>query len=249
MAAKITKLLQPACPTIDQVFDEFLDEQRRRLRPRTLSKYEDVLGLLRDHLNGYAYQSLSKAESALFDRYYNAQGDEHLEFCQLFGPDKIVANLGGFLGYFMIRKVVAGQDLKRAAGTVTKKLSTWLAGQGHVAENEAQDGADLGAEAARDLPKAERAARILYDATTDLALGSNDLSDNFLEFDHLTIAKVEAGRLWLEGFDRGKTRSYGPIPVPAAATKLLRKGWDVSCALGRVDGTWRIVEVANVYPV
>ena len=46
MAAKITKLLQPACPTIDQVFDEFLDEQRRRLRPRTLSKYEDVLGLL-----------------------------------------------------------------------------------------------------------------------------------------------------------------------------------------------------------
>ena len=249
MAAKITKLLQPACPTIDQLFDEFLDEQRRRLRPRTLSKYEDVLGLLRDHLNGYAYQSLSKAESALFDRYYNAQGDEHLEFCQLFGPDKIVANLGGFLGYFMIRKVWAGQDLKRAAGTVTKKLSTWLAGQGHVAENEARDGADLGAEAARELPKAERAARILYDATADLAVGSNDLSDSFLDFDHFTIAKVEPGRLWLEGFDRGKMRSYGPIPVPAAATQLLRKGWDVSCALGRVDGTWRIVEVANVYPV
>ena len=171
MAAKITRLPQPASHTIEQVFDEFLGDQRRRLRPRTLSKYEDVLGLLRDHLNGYAYQSLSTAEAALFDRYYNAPGDKHLEFCQLFGPDKIVANLGGFLGYFMIRKVVAGQDLKRAAGTVTKKLSTWLAAQGHVAEDEAQEGADLGAEAARDLPKAERAARILYDATTNLALG------------------------------------------------------------------------------
>ena len=156
MAAKITRLPQPASHTIEQVFDEFLGDQRRRLRPRTLSKYEDVLGLLRDHLNGYAYQSLSTAEAALFDRYYNAPGDKHLEFCQLFGPDKIVANLGGFLGYFMIRKVVAGQDLKRAAGTVTKKLSTWLAAQGHVAEDEAQEGADLGAEAARDLPKAER---------------------------------------------------------------------------------------------
>ena len=175
MAAKITRLPQPASHTIEQVFDEFLGDQRRRLRPRTLSKYEDVLGLLRDHLNGYAYQSLSTAEAALFDRYYNAPGDKHLEFCQLFGPDKIVANLGGFLGYFMIRKVVAGQDLKRAAGTVTKKLSTWLAAQGHVAEDEAQEGADLGAEAARDLPKAERAARILYDATTNLALGSHDL--------------------------------------------------------------------------
>ncbi len=130
MAAKITRLPQPASPTIEQVFDEFLGDQRRRLRPRTLSKYEDVLGLLRDHLNGYAYQSLSTAEAALFDRYYNAPGDKHLEFCQLFGPDKIVANLGGFLGYFMIRKVVAGQDLKRAAGTVTKKLSTWLARAG-----------------------------------------------------------------------------------------------------------------------
>ena len=250
MAAKITRLLQPASPTIDQVFDEFLAEQRKRLRPRTLSKYEDVLGLLRHHLNGYASESLSKAESALFDRCYNAKGDEHREFCQLFGPDKIVENLGGFLGYFMIRKVIAGKDLKRAAGTVTKKLSTWLAAQGHVAENEAQEGADQGAEAARDLPKAERATRILYDAVADLALGPNSLSDrNFLEFDHFTIAKVEAGKLWLKGFDRGKTRSYGPIPVPAAATKLIRKGWDVSCALGHMDGTWRIVEVANVYPV
>ena len=101
MAAKITRLPQPASHTIEQVFDEFLGDQRRRLRPRTLSKYEDVLGLLRDHLNGYAYQSLSTAEAALFDRNYNAPGDKHLEFCQLFGPDKIVANLGGFLGYFM----------------------------------------------------------------------------------------------------------------------------------------------------
>ena len=80
MAAKITRLPQPASHTIEQVFDEFLGDQRRRLRPRTLSKYEDVLGLLRDHLNGYAYQSLSTAEAALFDRYYNAPGDKHLEF-------------------------------------------------------------------------------------------------------------------------------------------------------------------------
>ena len=250
MAAKITRLLQPASPTIDQVFDEFLGEQRRRLRPRTLSKYEDVLGLLRDHLNGYAYQSLSTAESTLFDRYYNAQGDEHLEFCQLFGPEKIVANLGGFLGYFMIRKVMAGQDLKRAAGTVTKKLSTWLAAKGYVAEQRAREGADQATDAARDLPKAERAAQILYNAAADLSVNPNDLSDeHYLEFDHFTIAKVEAGKLWLEIFEGAETRSYGPIPVPAAATKLLRKGWDISCSLGRVRGTWRIVEVANVYPV
>ena len=134
MAAKVVQLAQPANPAINQVFDEFLADQRGRLKPRTLSKYEDVLDLMRHHLNGHAYESLSKAESVLFDRHYNAEGDEHQEFCSLFGPDKIVENLGSFLGYFMIRKVMAGQDLKRAAGTVTKTLSKWLAVKGYISE-------------------------------------------------------------------------------------------------------------------
>ena len=250
MAAKITRLPQPANPTIEQVCEEFLAEQRKRLMPRTLSRYEDVLRLLRHYLNGYAYQSLSRPESALFDRYYNAQGEEHREFCQVFGPDKIVENLGGFLGYFIVRKVMAQGDLKRAAGTVTKKLSMWLASKGYLAEQQAREGADQATDAARDLPRAERATQILHDAVKALDVDPNELSDeHYLEFDHFTIAKVEAGKLWLEIFEGGKMHSYGPISVPAGATKLLRKGWDISCSLGHVRGTWRIIEVANVYPV
>ncbi|MEE9231648.1 MAG: hypothetical protein V3U86_13175 [Acidobacteriota bacterium] len=249
MVAKIVTLTQPANPTIDQVFDEFLAEQRERLKAKTLSKYAAVLDLLRHDLNGYAYQSLSKTESALFDRHYNASGDHHREFCQLFGPDKIVENLGSFLGYFMIRKVVAGQDLMRAAGTVTKKLSKWLAMKGYVSEETAQEGAEEGAEAARDLPKAERAAEILADAVDELAVDVNELADeDYLGFDHLTIGKIEPGKLWLEVFESGKARLYGPISVPNSVAKLLRKGWDISCSLGRVRGKWRILEVANVYP-
>ena len=38
----------------------------------------------------------------------------------------------------------------------------------------------------------------LVDLATIVSLiGSHDLGDDFLEFDHRTIAKVEAGRLWL----------------------------------------------------
>ena len=250
MAVKITRLPQPAGPTIEEVCEEFLAGQRKRLTPRTLSRYEDVLRLLRHHLDGYAYQGLSTGESALFDKYYNAEGKEHREFCQLFGPEKIVENLAGFLGYCMIRKVMVPEDLKRATGAVTKRLSTWLAAKGYVTEQQGREGADQAKDAARDLPQAERATRILYDAAADLGVNPNDLSDeDYLEFDHFTIAKVEAGTLWLETFEGAETRSYGPIPVPAAATKLLREGWDISCSLGRVRGTWRIVEVANVYPV
>jgi len=249
MAAKIVELARPAEPTISQVLEEFLEDQRARLAPRTLSSYEAVLDLLQSHLNGYAHEGLAKAEAALFDRHFSADGEEHREFCQLFGPDKIVENLGSFLGYFMIRKVMAGQDLKRAAGTVTKKLSKWLAAKGYISEENAREGTDRGSKAARDLPTAERAAEILRDAVDRLGIDPADLTDDdYLEFDHFTIARMEPGRLWLEVWEGGKRRPRGPIPIPKSAAKLLREGWEVSCALGRVRGAWRIVEVANVYP-
>ena len=249
MAEKTVKPAHPADPTIAQVFEEFLAEQRERLKSRTILRYGDVLNLLRHHLNGHAYESLSNVESALFDKYSNAEGDGHREFCEVFGADKIIGSLGSFLGYFMIRKVVAGQGLKRAAGTVTKKLSKWLAAKGYISEEEAQTGADEGAEAARDLPKAERAAQILVDTLEGLAIDLNVLADeDYLEFDHFTISKIEPGRLWFEISESGERHLYGPVPVPSSATKLLRKGWDISCSLACVRGKWRIVEVANVYP-
>src|SRR3972149_5655260 len=130
MGAKNVKQPRSAEPNIRRVLEEFLEEQRKRLAPRTLARYEAVLDLLRSHLNGYAHEGLSAPEAARFERSYNAEGKEHREFCDLFGPDKIVENIGSFLGYFMIRKVMAGEDFLRAAGTVTKKLSDWVGRQG-----------------------------------------------------------------------------------------------------------------------
>ena len=250
MSGEIIKLVQPADPTIDGIFEEFLAEQRNRLKARTMSKYEDVIDLFRHNLNSYGHDSLSRAESALFDRYYNARGEEHREFCQLFGPDKIVENLGGFLGYFMIRKVMASEDLKRVAGTVVKKLSEWLAEKGHISEEEARRGSEEGEHAAQELPKAEKAGEILYDAADALYVDPNELAEeNYLQFDHFSVAQVEPGKLWLESFEGGVTHSYGPIPVPNAATKLIKEGWDISCSLGRIPGKSRIIEMANVYPL
>lgn len=44
--------------------------------------------LLESHLDSYAYEDLSKAERPLFDRHFNAEGEQHRTFCQLFGPEK-----------------------------------------------------------------------------------------------------------------------------------------------------------------
>jgi hypothetical protein len=70
-----------------------------------------------------------------------------------------------------------------------------------------------------------------------------------VDFDHFTISKVEPGKIWLEVWeDDGKPRPRGPIPAPKTATRILRKGWEVSCTLVRLGRTWYMVEVANVYP-
>lgn len=90
-----------------------------------------------------------------------------------------------------------------------------------------------GVDAARDLPKAERAARLLFGAGGDLAPG--DLTDeDYRDFDHFTIGKVEPGALWLR--QGGARKLIGPVDIPAKAARLLQVGWELSCALGRVRG-------------
>ena len=247
MSKKIVNLPQMASPTIEQVLDEFLADQRKRVRPKTLRQYEDVIGLLKSCLNSYAYQSLTKAESGLFEKHFNAEGEQHREFCQIFGSDKILENLGEFLGYFMIRKVVAGETLMRAAGSVTKKLSKWLADSGCVSQTDSKKGMQVGREFARDLPKAERAARVLYESTRSLPIEPTGIDEeNYIDFDHYVISRIESGKIWLEcSYEAG---TFGPIPVPVKATGLLAEGWEISCSLGRIRRKWRIVEMGNVYP-
>ena len=236
-------------PNIHGVFDEFLEAQRARLAPKTLARYEAVLDLLGSYLNGYAHESLSAPEAARFERSYNAKGREHREFCDLFGPEKIVESLDGFLGYFMIRKVIAGEDLLRAAGTVTKKLSKWLVEKGYISLETGGEATETSATTARDLPRAEHAARILRDASARLGTDAAALDDkDYLEFEHFTITKVEPGRLWLAAWHDGTMRERGPIPAPEPATRWLRPGWTISCSLGRIRKSWQLLDVANVYP-
>lgn len=250
VGAKVEPISRPADPNIDDVLDAFLREQRERIAAKTFSNYESVVELLRSYLNGYAYQSLSKAESRMFDHHFNATGKEHREFCQLFGPEKIAENVGGFLGDFMIRKVMAGESFKRASGMVCKRLSKWLGKKGYISGDDAEESASRGLRAGRELAEAERAARLLQDAADRLGIDVQAVEDeDYVDFDHFTISRVEPGKIWLEVWeDDGKARPRGPIPAPKTATWLLRRGWDVSCTLVRLRGVWRMVEVANVYP-
>ena len=240
MSKRTTWLPKPTEKPIETVFEEFLADQRGRLKPATLRKYEAVIDLFRSSMDGYAYQGLNKQETALFDRHYNAEGDEHREFCQIFGPEKIPENVGEFLEYFMVRKVICGKELKQAAGTVTKKLGKWLMGKGYISQDGAAEVVNRGDTGAKELPATEDLACMLADYADQTAPDC----DAALE-DCFTIEAVEPGKLHLSDFSGGDEII---VPVPRYISNACRVGWQISGAIGKTAKGWHILEVWNVYP-
>jgi hypothetical protein len=228
-------------PTISEVLAEYLRAEKSRLAPKTLARYTEVIALFTQSLNGYAANSLSRFERARFDKHFNAEGEEHREFCDIFGPEHILENVGEFLNYFMVSKVMAGADTLRASGAVMKKLAKWLAQHDYVRTDDAALAIEQGADAARDLPAAEKLSTLLYDLTA----GCHEPRDSDIE-GRFSITKIEPGRIWLQDEDDGEI--YGPILLTEKATKLCRVGWIVSGAVRKSGHRCVLVEAFQVYP-
>ncbi|MQA62951.1 MAG: hypothetical protein GEU86_16000 [Actinophytocola sp.] len=138
--------------------------------------------------------------------------------------DYIANILDEFLGYFMVRKVIAGQELLRASGTVTKKLVRWLHKQGLASPATAEHHIAKAAAAARDLPAAERLANALYELSLGTPINGRDSAEQWVEPDlPLTITKVAPGELWFDG-DLWHDDDIGPLPVPHKIERLAQEG-------------------------
>src|ERR1700693_1650248 len=151
--------------TISEVLAEYLRMERGRLAPKTHARYTEVIVLFTQSLDGYAANSLSQFDRARFDKLFNAEGEQHREFCDIFGPEHILENVGEFLNYFMVSKVIVGADTLRASGTVMKKLAKWLVEREYVKSDDSDLAVKQGSDAARDLPAAEKLSTLLYDFT------------------------------------------------------------------------------------
>ncbi|MEX1164541.1 MAG: hypothetical protein WEB03_13285 [Nitriliruptor sp.] len=229
-----------AVPSIDEVLAGFLAVQRERLAASTYARYDDIVDLLRHCLNGYGYQSLTGAEAQAWQEAFDA-GDEEA-FTRLCGPERIVEHYGEFLGYFMVRKVAASKQQLKDAGTVTKRLARWLAEEGVVETDAAEQARDRAADAGRELPRADELGHhlFLHSQRTRLPEDPDDIPDQDWVEDHLPITRIEDGRLWFD--------DIGPVEVPTAASDLAEVGWHVTVVLARLDGAWRLVQVGTVYP-
>ena len=87
--------------TISEVLAEYLRMERGRLAPKTHARYTEVIALFTQSLNGYAANSLSQFERARFDKLFKAERKHHSEFCDIFGPEHILENVGEFLNKSM----------------------------------------------------------------------------------------------------------------------------------------------------
>ena len=128
--------------TIQQLFDEFLDDQDIRIGPKTFEKYETIIHLYRSYLESY-WPGHSGPD-------YNAVTKAKGTYCGTYGAKDIRSGFYEFLNYFMPYKVIAGNGTMKAAGTVIKKLAKWLVTNGHIQANDVSS--DLLGSVARDLP-------------------------------------------------------------------------------------------------
>src|SRR4051812_27881180 len=132
--------------TIDRLFEQFLADQEARLSPKTFDKYEGIIHLYRSYLESYWPGHSGKDSEAIT----KAKGT----YCGTFGAEDITSGFSEFLGYFMPRKVIAGHETMKAAGTVVKKLARWLVEKGYAEDEESVR--DLVGTTARDLPASQK---------------------------------------------------------------------------------------------
>lgn len=226
-------------PTIDQALAAFLEEWRTEVDRDGFTHHSDIVDLLKSSLNGYAYDALDHFERRRWEQAFEA-GDEEA-FTRLFGPDKIPGHLGEFLGYFMIRKVIAPPKLTADAGRVSRELVEWLAARAWIDPEAVADAVERADHATSDLPRAERLGQLLYKQARRTRIDQRALADDDFVEDYLTIERVEPRALWFEG-------GIGPVPISAAAAKLAQPGWSINLVIGRVGRQWHVLEVGNVYP-
>lgn len=230
-----------ADPNIEVILKKFLNAQRGRLKPRTFRSYEEVISLLEHCLNLYGFQELTSSSDTTL--YMRLSDYKDLTFCVIFGPDKIITGLSTFLGYFMIRKVVGSESLLRSTGTVTKKLIQWLLEKGYIDQEMADNALEIAMEAARELPAAERLARMLYEYAQAHAPRhwTTELDDYF------TVEEVDSNCLYLSGV--GSETGIVEVAVPKEIADHCKVGWQVNLLLGETRNGWRILETGNVYPM
>jgi len=192
-------------------------------------------------LNSYAYQYLDDKDSKLFDKLYN---EKNKEFCELFGPDKIGSSeIGEFLDYFMIRKVMGSEELMKTVGRVMRKFVKWMNEKGYMNEGEYDNSAEIVDELKDELPKVVELSSLIYEYIED------NPPEEFSESvdGYFRVIKIEPRKLWLDDYI-GCGGTLGPVSVSTEISSMCKEGWVIYLELGKTSKGWQMLVSGTVYP-
>ncbi len=225
--------------TIKEIFDEFLNEQQARLKPRTYRGYEEAISLFEDCLDGYGHNSLSPEDADLFDKLY----DEGKEFCEVFGPDKITnSEIAEFLDYFMVRKVAGSSTLMESVGRVIRKFVKWMDEKGYMDPERCEEVARTVDELKGGLVKVAELSDLIYNYIHE----SPDVNFEEIEDGYFSVVEIKPGELWLENY-LGSNQVIGPVIVSEEISSKCKVGWTINLMLGKTGESWRMIESGFVY--
>ena len=244
MISRYTALPPPS--TIREVLSEYLETRAATHAPREVSAYRRVLFFLELCINNYGHRNLPEDERALCEKHSRAPDCER-HFFEVFGPEKLLPELDFFAEIYVRRNVFTSERIEKKASYVVDDLRRWLVERGYVTRGEVEVSKALARERNKLGPRARRAARLL--AQSAVRVDPLFFADrDYIDTDDHPITRIGPGRFWLRVYRNAEPEDIGPLLAPEAATKSLRVGWNLSCALARVQGRWRIVGVDEVYP-
>ena len=183
----------------------------------------------------------------------------------------------GFLGWFIVRKVMMDGD-KSQYVPVLREFLEWIRREGAIQDAAYQTLSEALAEFKGVPERCEKLSRVLSDFSARdmptyqdyqkdptvyrrkaaaMQLIHNEKPTKKLE-GYFSVAKVGDAALWVtpedansdveDDPDAERGTKIGPIQVPEKALKLAKVGDQISGLLGKMKGFWKWFEVWNVYP-
>ena len=207
---------------LKKTLNDFLSDQEERLSKRTYKDYRNVIQLLEDYLNGYAYMSLSKEEQEKFEKQA-IFGEE--SYCEMYSVDRISSTeFNEFLTYFMIRKVLAEKYLMKKTVTVLRRFTKWLKNNNYIDEEKFSDIYSAINKVKDLLPKVAELSNLIYDESQ-----KNEYNNysSYVEGNYV-ITKVKSGKLWFKDYMNNKDE-IGPVIVSKKITDLAVEDLFVYC--------------------
>jgi len=123
--------------SIRRVLKEFLDWRVPTLEPEGLEGYRHALASFEGSINQHASRSLEGVEKRVFKNYYVPGKGYRRRFSEVFGPEKIPAEIHYFLNHSLYRD--ASTETLEWAPTVVADLCSWLVWKDYVAEEAVEE--------------------------------------------------------------------------------------------------------------